>query len=326
MSKIQKIVVLTSGGDAQGMNACIRSVTRKALSKNIKVIGSLDGFNGLIKSGFIDLNYQSVSNIIQRGGTILGTARSEEFFEYKYRKIAYQNLKEIGVDALVVIGGDGSYKGARVFHQDFGISYIGIPGTIDNDIVGTDYTLGFDTALNNIVRSIDKIRDTASSHHRIFLVEVMGNTSGNLALKSALTTGAEDVFLPETLEDFERFEMKIESAVKNKKSSIIIVSEGDEIGGAKELYDYLKVKSLHQKVRVSILGHIQRGGAPSFKDREMGSLFGAKAIDLLAQGKVNQLIGLRKGEVSHYEFQPEITKSDGIDGNYLNLIHDLSIY
>ena len=308
------------------MNACIRAVTRKALANSIKVIGSVDGYNGLINSEFVDLDYSSVSNIIQRGGTILGTARSEEFLQKKYRKIAFQNLKNNGVDAMVVIGGDGSYKGARVFFEEFGLPFIGIPGTIDNDIVGTDYTLGFDTALNNIIQIIDKIRDTASSHHRIFLVEVMGNTSGNLALKTALTTGAEDVFIPENLEDFEKFEEKIKLAVEHKKSSVIIVSEGDEIGGAKELYAYLKSRQLHHKIRISILGHVQRGGAPSFKDREAAALFGNKAVELLLSGNFNHLVGFREGKVYYYKFKDEITKTKHFDTAYMNLIHTLSVY
>ena len=326
MTKIKKIAVMTSGGDAQGMNACIRSITRKALVNGIEVLGVLDGFNGIIDQQFIQLKYSSVSNIIQRGGTILGTARSPRFLEEKYRKIAYNNLVTEGAEALVVIGGDGSYKGAKVFSESFQFPFIGIPGTIDNDIAGTEYTLGFDTALNNIINAIDKIKDTASSHHRIFLVEVMGNKSGNLALHSALTTGAEDVFIPETHEDFKRFENKIRLAVAHKKSSIIIVSEGDEIGGAKELYDYLKTKSLHEKIRVSILGHVQRGGAPSFKDREMGALFGAHAVELLLNNQKDMLIGVKKGEIYHYPFGSQVTKPSVFDQKYLELINTLSVY
>ena len=326
MTKIQKIAVLTSGGDSQGMNACLRAVTRKAIANSIEVIGVIDGYNGLINNEFISLGYKSVSNIIHRGGTILGTARSEGFKTKEYRKIAFDNLKANGVDALIVIGGDGSFKGAKLFSQEFDIPFIGIPGTIDNDIVGTEYTLGYDTALNNIISAIDKIKDTASSHHRIFLVEVMGNTSGLLAFNAALTSGAEDVFLPETKEDFNRFEQKIKLAIAAKKSSIIIVAEGDEIGGANELYQYLKGEKLHDKLRVSVLGHIQRGGAPSFKDRELGTLFGAKAIELLINNEFDQLVGLKDNKVYHYDFEKleNITKNS--DFKNLALIHELSVY
>ncbi len=326
MTKIQNIAILTSGGDSQGMNACIRSVTRKAIAENISVFGVLDGFNGLIDNDLKKMDYKSDSNIIQRGGTVLGSARSKRFLKKKYRKLAYDNLVNNQIDAIVVIGGDGSFNGARVFNQEFDIPFIGIPGTIDNDIIGTDYTIGFDTALNNIIEAIDKIRDTASSHHRIFLIEVMGNSSGMLALNAALTTGAEDVFLPETKEDFNRFETKIKMAIKANKSSIMVVSEGDEIGGAKELYAYLREKGLHDKIRVCILGHVQRGGSPSFKDRKMATLFGAEAVSLLIEGKFNFLLGTKNNEIYHYRFNEIVTKKPMIDEKALSLIYDLSVY
>jgi len=326
MSKVQKIVILTSGGDAQGMNACIRSIARVAIASNIKVLGSVDGFNGLIDNNIINISYTDVSNIIQRGGTILGTARSSRFLEKTYREKAYKNIVKNHIDAIVIIGGDGSYKGVKIFNEEFKIPYIGIPGTIDNDIIGTDYTIGFDTALNNIISTIDKIKDTASSHHRIFLIEVMGNTSGNLAIKAALATGAEEVFIPETEEDYPRFELKIKAAMAHNKSSIVIVSEGDELGGAQALHQYLKSKKLHEKVRISILGHMQRGGAPSFRDREVGSLFGAKSIELLINNKFNLLLGLNNGHIVSYTFTDQITKHNQADQNYLDLINVLSVY
>ena len=326
MSKIQNIAVLTSGGDAQGMNACIRAVVRMGIAEKMKVFGVIDGFNGLIDNHINELAYQDVSNIIQRGGTILGTARSERFLEKKYRNIAFENLKKHDIDAVVIIGGDGSFKGAQLFNREFNMPFIGIPGTIDNDIIGTDYTLGFDTALNNIIDSVDKIRDTASAHHRIFLVEVMGNTSGLLAVNAALVTGAEEVFIPEALEDFERFENKIRKAVAAKKSSIIIVSEGDEIGGAKELYSYLKEKDLHHKIRVTILGHIQRGGSPSFIDRKMGTEFGVQAISNLKKGKHNLILGLKNNQIIAYPLGNEITKNLKDQTASLKVIHQLNVF
>jgi len=325
-TNIQNIAVLTSGGDSPGMNACIRAVVRAGVYHNFKVFGAYDGFNGLIDDYFKDMNYHSVSNIISRGGTILGTERSQRFFEEQYRAIAYKNLKRKNINTIIVIGGDGSYKGIKKLHDDFGINFIGIPGTIDNDILGSNYSIGFDTALNNIINSIDKIRDTASSHHRIFLVEVMGNKSGVLALHSAIASGAEDVFIPEREEDLKVFETKIRKALIAKKSSIIIVSEGDQIGGAKELYSFLKEKQLHDKVRVSILGHLQRGGNPTFKDRMMATQFGAKAIEMVMNNELNKLIGTKNGEIYAYNIIENTTKVVPKNLNSLRLIKKLSIY
>jgi 6-phosphofructokinase 1 len=325
-TNVRNIAVFTSGGDAQGMNACIRAVVRAGIYHQFNVYGVFDGFNGLIDDTFQLMDYRSVSNIISKGGTILGTERSPRFLEKKYREIAYQNIKNRGIDTIVVIGGDGSYKGVKVFNEEFGINFIGIPGTIDNDIFGTNYAIGFDTALNNIIDAIDKIRDTASSHHRIFLVEVMGNKSGVLAINSAIATGAEDVFVPEREEDLKIFEEKIKFALEYKKSSIIIVSEGDQIGGAKELYQYLEQKQMADKVRVAILGHIQRGGAPTYKDRMMATLFGAKAIDMIINRDVNKLIGTNEGEIYSYEFTERVTKVVPKDIEALKLVKKLSRY
>jgi len=326
MTNSKNIAVFTSGGDAPGMNACLRAVTRAAIYHNINVFGVIDGFNGLIDDEFKSLQYTSVSNIISKGGTILGTERSPRFREKSFREIAYQNIKKRNIDTIVVIGGDGSYKGVKIFSEEFGINFIGIPGTIDNDIFGSNYALGFDTALNNIIDSIDKIRDTASSHHRIFLVEVMGNNSGILALNSAIATGAEDVFIPERDEDLTIFENKIKKAYEFKKSSIIIVSEGDQIGGAKELYNYLAKKGMESKVRVAILGHIQRGGSPTYKDRMMATQFGAKAVEMILNNNVNQLIGTKAGVIYSYPFKETVTKQ--LPSNYddLKLIKKISRY
>ncbi|MFT5823286.1 MAG: 6-phosphofructokinase 1 [Crocinitomix sp.] len=326
MLKIQNIAVLTSGGDSPGMNACIRSITRAAIYHGIGVFGVIDGFNGLIKNEFRSLNYHDVSNILQRGGTILGTARCKEFQRADQRKIAFTNLQQLNIDALIVIGGDGSFKGASIFSQEFDLPIIGIPGTIDNDINGTDYTIGFDTALNNIVQAIDKIRDTASSHHRVFLVEVMGNNSGILALNAAAASGAEEVFMPERREDLSLFEDKIKRAIAANKSSIIVIAEGDQIGGAKEAFEHLKQKGLTDKVRVSVLGHLQRGGSPSFIDRLNATLFGEQAIVLLLQGKSNVMISITNGKVTdkNLAVAEKITAPKNMD--YLKLIRKLSVY
>ncbi len=326
MLKIQNIAVLTSGGDSPGMNACIRSVTRAAIYHGIQVFGVIDGFNGLLKDAFKRLEYHDVSNILQHGGTILGTARCPEFFQPHQRKIAFANLKKLNIDALIVIGGDGSFKGASVFSQEFNMPIIGIPGTIDNDVNGTDYTIGFDTALNNIVSALDKIRDTASSHHRIFLVEVMGNNSGILALNAAAACGAEEVFMPELREDLAFFEEKIKRANAANKSSIIVISEGDQIGGAKEVYEHLKLKELTENVRVSVLGHLQRGGAPAFKDRLNATLFGEKAVVLLLQGKTNLMIGITRGKVNSQNLAIAEEAAPPKNMDYLKLIRKLSIY
>lgn len=325
-TKVRNIAVLTSGGDSPGMNACVRAVARAAIFHKINVFGVLDGFNGLIDDTFKVLDYHSVSNIISRGGTILGTERSSRFFEAEHRKIAFENLKAKEIDTVIVIGGDGSYQGMKILYEEHGIHFIGIPGTIDNDVLGSNYSIGFDTALNNIIEAVDKIRDTASSHHRIFLVEVMGNTSGVLALNSAIASGAEDVFIPERKEDLMIFENKIKAALEAKKSSIIIVSEGDQLGGAKELYHYLAKKNLQHKVRVSVLGHLQRGGSPSFKDRMMATQFGAKAVDMIMEGNINQLIGTKAGDIYSYEIQENTTKKIPKDIDALKLVKKLSIY
>lgn len=326
MLKIQNIAVLTSGGDAPGMNACIRSVTRAAIYHGIGVYGVIDGYNGLLKNEFKPLGYDDVSNILQRGGTILGTARCKEFHDPEMRKKAYASLTNLNIDALVVIGGDGSFKGASIFSEEFNYPIIGIPGTIDNDINGTDYTIGFDTALNTIIDAVDKIRDTASSHHRVFLVEVMGNNSGILALNAAAASGAEEVFMPERQEDLVLFEEKIRRAINANKSSIIVVAEGDKLGGAKEVLAYLKDKGISDKVRVAILGHMQRGGSPSFKDRLNATLFGEQAIVALLKEKHNLMIGIQNGKVAEVDLSVSQIKTQPKNMDYLKLIRKLSVY
>jgi 6-phosphofructokinase 1 len=326
MVKVQNIAVLTSGGDSPGMNAAIRAVVRSCVYHKINAYGVIDGFNGLIGDQLIPLGYDDVSNILQRGGTILGTARCKEFHDAAQRKIAFDHLTRRNVDGLVVIGGDGSFKGASLFSNEFNIPVIGIPGTIDNDINGTDYTIGFDTAMNTIIHAVDNIRDTASSHHRVFLVEVMGNNSGVLALNTAVSSGAEEVFMPEKKEDLVEIREKIERAVKANKSSIIIVAEGDQVGGAKEVFNYLQEFGLADKLRVSILGHIQRGGSPSYLDRLYATLFGEEAVACLIRGRSNLMIGVQEGRVMACDLlisqQPYQIKNM----HYLKLIRKLSVY
>jgi 6-phosphofructokinase 1 len=325
-SKLQNIAVLTSGGDSSGMNACIRAVVRACLYHGLTPYGVLDGFNGLIKNDIKEMVYKDVSNILQSGGTILGTARCEDFFEKKSRKVAYDNLKENNIDALIVIGGDGSFKGASIFSEEFDFPIVGIPGTIDNDVNGTDYTIGFDTALNTIVNAIDNIRDTASSHHRIFLVEVMGNNSGVLGLYAAVASGAREVFMPEKKEDLLEIKEKIGRAVQMNRSSVIIVSEGDEIGGATGLHEYLKENDLGDKIRVTVLGHIQRGGRPTFRDRLNATLFGEQAVVSLLQGKSHLMIGIEEGDISFNDLSISETPKEIKNMDYLSLIRKLSVY
>ncbi|MEX1000971.1 MAG: 6-phosphofructokinase [Crocinitomicaceae bacterium] len=324
--KIQNIAVLTSGGDAPGMNACIRAVVRAALYHNLTPFGVIDGFNGLIKNEFKEMKYKDVSNILQTGGTILGTARCKEFHLAEERKKAYENLQANKIDALITIGGEGTFKGASIFSEEHHIPVIGIPGTIDNDINGTDYSIGFDTALNTIINSVDNIRDTAASHHRIFLVEVMGNNSGVLALYAAAASGAREVFMPEKKEDLQEIKDKVAQAIAANRSSIIIVSEGDEIGGAVELNKYLAQHNMSDKIRVSVLGHIQRGGRPTFRDRLNATLFGEKAIVSLLQGRSKVMVCIQDGDLSLNDLSlsehPKVIQNM----HYLKLIRKLSVY
>lgn len=326
MVKVQNIAVLTSGGDSPGMNAAIRAVVRSCVYHGINAYGIMDGFNGLITDHLIPMGYDDVSNILQRGGTILGTARCKEFHDPSYRKIAYENLKKRNIDGLVIIGGDGSFQGASVFSSEHDIAVIGIPGTIDNDISGTDYSIGFDTAMNTIIRAVDNIRDTASSHHRVFLVEVMGNNSGVLALNTAVSSGAEEVFMPEKKEDLDEIREKIDRAVHANKSSIIIVSEGDQVGGAKEVYQYLQGFGLADKLRVSVLGHIQRGGSPTYLDRLYATLFGEEAVAALLQGRSNLMVGVQNGNVVLCPLSVSQQPYEIKNMHYLKLIRKLSVY
>ncbi|MDD2198044.1 MAG: 6-phosphofructokinase [Bacteroidales bacterium] len=301
--EIRCIAVLTSGGDAPGMNAAIRAVTRAALANNITVFGINYGFQGMIENDFLKLSYEDIGGIISLGGTILKTARCKKFMTYEGREKAYQNLKEKNIDGVVVIGGDGSFKGAAQFSSEFNIPFIGIPGTIDNDINGTDYTIGFDTALNTVVQAVDKIKDTARSHGRIFFVESMGREAGLLALGSGLACGAEVILIPEVLEQEEALDRFIHKDLVNKKTSgIIMVAEGYKPGGALKIAERVKAQHPDIEARVTILGHIQRGGSPTAQDRIVATRMGIAAVSSLLAGKKNLMIGLKNQAIVEVAF------------------------
>ena len=328
MSKpIKTIAVLTSGGDSPGMNAAIRAVVRAAVFNNLKCFGIYRGYQGLIEDDFEELGPRSVRNLINRGGTFLKSARSKQFREKEFRQKSYDNLKNRDVDALVVIGGDGSFKGAEIFSDEFDIPVIGIPGTIDNDINGTDYTLGYDTALNTVVEAIDKIRDTASSHDRLFLVEVMGRDAGDIALNSGIGAGAEEILIPE--EDL-GVEKLIESLHKSRKtgktSSIVVVAEGDQIGkNIAKLALKLEKELPEYETKVTVLGHIQRGGSPSCFDRVLASRLGVGAVDALLDNKSNIMVGIEHGKVVQVPFETAILKKKTLDFDLMRVAEIVSI-
>lgn len=292
--KITKIGVMTSGGDAPGMNAAIRSVVRTCAFHNIECVGIYRGFEGLMEGDFKSLSARSVNHIIHTGGTILKSARSLEFKTKEGRIKAHSYLLKEGVDAMVLIGGDGTFTGGLIFSKEFNLPIIGIPGTIDNDIFGTDYTIGYDTAINTVVQAIDKIRDTASSHNRLFFVEVMGRDAGHIALNAGIGAGAEEILIPEEDLGLDRLmESLIRSKASGKSSSIVVVAEGDKIGkNVFELKDYIDENMPEYDVRVSVLGHMQRGGSPSCFDRVLASTMGVKAVESLLEGKSNFMVGV----------------------------------
>lgn len=316
MSKsITKIGVLTSGGDSPGMNAAIRSVVRTCAYHNIECIGIYRGYQGMIEGDFKEMGPRSVNNIVNKGGTILKSARSVEFRTVEGRKKAYDNLVKSGVNALVVIGGDGSFTGAEIFNAEYKFPVMGIPGTIDNDIFGTSHTLGYDTALNTVVEVIDKIRDTASSHNRLFFVEVMGRDAGHIALNAGIGAGAEEILIPEEDLGLERLlESLQKSKASGKSSSIVVVSEGDKIGKSVfELKDYVEEHMPEYDVRVSVLGHMQRGGSPSCFDRVLASRLGVKAVESLLEGKSNFMVGILNDKIALTPLEQAIKGSSEID-------------
>ena len=317
---MKSIGVFTSGGDAPGMNAAIRAVVRTSISSCIKPIGIVRGYQGLIDGEVIEMNSHSVSNIIQRGGTILKSARSIDFMNAEGREKAFANVSKFGLDGLVAIGGDGTFIGAKVFNEEYGIPVVGVPGTIDNDLYGTDYTIGYDTALNTVVQMVDRIRDTASSHNRLFFIEVMGKDAGFVALRSGISVGAEAILIPETTTYIDKLVDKLRNELKRKKSSlIIIVAEGDESGGAYEVAAKVKEQFDQYDTRVTVLGHVQRGGSPSAMDRVLASRLGSGAVDALIEGKNNVMVGVVNKEIVYTPFAQAIKHHDKLNMDLLRL-------
>lgn len=324
MAKIKKIGVLTSGGDSPGMNAAIRAVVRTATYEGLEVVGIYNGYQGMIEAKFTPLYAHSVSDILQRGGTILKTARCEEFRHPEGRAKAYYNLKSAGIDGVVVIGGDGSFTGARLFNEEFDIPFVGIPGTIDNDIFGTDYTIGYDTALNTVIEAVDKIRDTASAHNRMFFVEVMGAEAGFIALYSGIASGAEAIIIPEIKDDAKNLRAMFDKGRK-KSSAIVIVAEGDEGGGAFALAEAVKDDFKDFDIRVSILGHLQRGGSPSAIDRVNASRLGHAAVEALVDDQKSVMVGLVNDEITLVPFRKAVKLHKDVDHNLIDLAKILSV-
>ena len=324
--KIKCIGILTSGGDAPGMNAAIRAVTRSAIYNGLKVKGIYRGYRGLVTDEIVEFTSQNVSNIIQQGGTILKTARCKEFCTPEGRQQAYENMQKEGIDALIVIGGDGSLTGARIFAQEFDVPCIGLPGTIDNDLWGTDTTIGYDTALNTILDAVDKIRDTATSHERLFFVEVMGRDAGFLALNGAIAAGAEAAIIPEYDTQVDQLAEFIKSGFSKKKnSSIVLVAESELTGGAMHYAERVKNEYHEYDTRVTILGHLQRGGRPTAHDRILASRLGCAAIDALMEGQRNVMVGVDNDRIVYVPFSRAIKNDKPIKKELLNVLHALSI-
>lgn len=326
MARIKCIGILTSGGDAPAMNAAIRAVTRTAIYNGFTVKGIMRGYKGLILDEIIDMQTQTVSNIIQQGGTILKTARSDEFKTPEGRATAFATMQKEGIDALVIIGGDGSLSGASIFAEEYDVPIIGLPGTIDNDLFGTDTTIGYDTALNTIMEAVDKLRDTASSHERLFFVEVMGRNAGFLALNGAIATGAEAAIIPEIATEVDQLGELIEHGFrKSKNSSIVLVAESPLTGGAMGMAERVKKEFPQFESRVTILGHIQRGGSPTASDRILASRMGEASVNALMEGQRNVMVGIDDDQIVLVPFTKAIRKDKPIDRSLLNTIKILSI-
>jgi len=327
MAELTKIGVLTSGGDAPGMNACIRAVVRRAAAEDIAVVGVRRGFAGLIDGDFVEMDRQSVSNILQTGGTILKSARSRDFLTEEGRATSAEKVRMAGLDALVAIGGNGTLRGAALLHEEHGVSVIGCPGTIDNDLFGTDETIGYDTALNTAIQNIDRIRDTADAHDRLFLIEVMGQDAGFIALNCGIGGGAELVLIPETLTRMESVKERIFALMAaQSRSSIVVVAEGEEMGGAYRIAEGLKTDPSFDSIelRVCVLGHIQRGGSPSARDRVLASRLGAAAVDALVEGHDNVMVGVVNGDVKLTPLRQVCDRKKQIDYDLVNLSSALS--
>lgn len=321
--KIKKIGILTSGGDAPGMNAAIRAVVRTSLYHGIEVYGVMRGYQGMVDDDIFKMSSKTVANIIQRGGTILKTARCKEFLEPEGRKKGFDNLNKRGIDGLVIIGGDGSFRGAQKFSSEYDLPCVGIPGTIDKDMAGTDSTIGFDTAVNTAVSAIDKIRDTMDAHDRLFLVEVMGRDAGYIALHSGIATGAENILIPESKTDLDEI---IESVTKKRKKlvNLIVVAEGDESGGANNTYLKIKDKLPNADIRVCVLGHIQRGGSPSCHDRVIASQMGYHAVESLIEGRGNVMVGIIKNKIHYTPLDKAVKEKLKIGLDWMNIVKILA--
>ena len=326
MTKKKCIGILTSGGDAPGMNAAIRAVTRSAIYNGFDVKAIYRGYKGLLTGEIVPFKTQNVSNIIQQGGTILKTARCKEFETPEGRQLAFDNIQKEGIDALVTIGGDGTLTGARIFATEHNFPIIGLPGTIDNDLFGTDTTIGYDTALNTIMDAVDKIRDTATSHERLFFIEVMGRDAGFLALNGAIASGAEAAIIPEIATEVDQLEALIKNGFRtSKNSSIVLVAESPSTGGAMHLAERVKNEYPQYDVRVTILGHLQRGGSPTANDRILASRMGAAAIDALLDDQRNVMIGIRDDQIEYVPFNKAIKNDKPINRELLNTLRILSI-
>lgn len=317
--EIKRIGVLTSGGDAPGMNPAIRAVTRAGIHQGLEVFGVMNGYQGMIEGNIISLKSDDVSGILQQGGTILKTARSKDFRNEAGRAKAYKNLMKHSIDALVVIGGDGSFMGASIFSKEYDIPVVGIPGTIDNDMYGTEYTLGYDTAMNTVIDAVDKIKDTASSHGRIFFVEVMGREAGLLALSSGIACGAEAIIIPEADEGDKDLEKYLKNYKKKKNSGIVMVAEGDKAGGALKLAERVTKDYPDLDVRVSILGHMQRGGNPTGTDRVIATQMGVAAVEALLDDQKSIMIGYVNSKITHVPFNKTVKANRPIDNDLLEI-------
>ena len=326
MNKIKRIGVLTSGGDAPGMNAAIRAVTRAGINNGFEVYGIRMGYQGMIEGDIFKMESQDVSGIIQKGGTFLQTARSMDFYKLEGRRKGYEQLEKFGIGAVVVIGGDGSFTGANYITQESDISIIGIPGTIDNDLFGTDYTIGYDTALNTVTEAVDKIRDTASSHNRIFFVEVMGREAGFVAINSGIACGAEVIMVPRRANQIDKVRDFLRERAAKNKSSIIIVSEGLEEGGAMDIANIIKPEFPQFDIRVSILGHIQRGGSPSNKDRVVASIMGIAAVEAIKDSQTNIMIGWKNEQIVHIPLNKTLKMHKDVSEDLLKVAEEIGTF
>ena len=326
MSKVKRIAVLTSGGDAPGMNAAVRAVVRAAVYHDLHVYGIYRGYDGMVEGKIKRLEAGDVANIIQRGGTVLKTARSEAFRTEAGRKQAYENLKANDIDGVVVIGGNGTYTGADVFCHEYGVAMVGLPGTIDNDIYGTDYTIGFDTAINTAIEAVDKIRDTADSHNRIFFVEVMGRHSGYIALHTGIGSGAGAIFLPETETTIEELSEQLRLSIKRQKLfNLVIVAEGNKNGDASTLAKEVKAMNPEYDIKVTIIGHLQRGGSPTAMDRVLASRMGHSAVQSLMRGESGVALGIINDKIIFTPFKEAIHKSKPLNKQLIRMAEILAM-